>query len=808
MIFMTQKRLSVFFICLFILMNSPIFSNQRPKIGLVLDGGGALGLAHIGVLKMLDKNQIPVDFVVGTSMGGIVGALYSMGYTGDEIQKMAESLDWKYFFSDNPQRSVQPFFQKRLSGKYQIDLEAKSMIPVPPSGLIYGQKISLYFSSLAIPYEHLSHFDELPIPFRCVAVDLISGKEIVLKSGSLSMAMRSTMSIPSVFSPVKWDDYLLIDGGILNNLPVDVAKQMGADIVIAVVIEKSLLKREEINSAFHVLRQSIKIVELHQSSSQVKQADFIISPRLTNYNMFDFFFRDKLKGIIEAGNKAAEKSWPVLKEMFEKWNVLDSDFLDIKKNSVDNPIIHSLQVRGLKTIPYHEIKERLGIKKGETFESNDLKKKLNFIKQDLNLKNIDYKIIPVSSKEAKMVLTIEETGEPIIKRVSIKGNKYLPASFIKRLLGSKKDIRFQEKKITDKIMKIYSLGYFTNIRYEIIYLGKNEVQLNLFVNESRKNSFHAGIRYDNRHKIISLAAFNANNFLVPGLRSENEFQFIGLTRFDSSLYYPTRSFNVPIYPYLSLKYRDIPTQLFDGMGNIQLEFKNCGLDIGFGLGFLFLNLINSEVGFYQEFMNLNGAASEAEKMYFPDLKDGLRKICASFTIDTLNDTLLPYRGIYLKAFYEGSFKKLGSDKKYQLLGISTDLYNTYRNHTLRLYGFLGFSSDSLPLYKYFNKGSPSTFIGMGYDQVFVNEIKILRMDYQYNLSDIIHFKFMSNLAFDVEKRFPEKIYSPDILWGTGVGIMLYSPLGTAEIIYSVGSHSFKFPKKTQDVLYLTLGTKF
>jgi NTE family protein len=805
---MANQRLISCLLFISLVLSVQAFPHQRPKIGLVLDGGGALGLAHIGTLKMLDEHQIPVDYVVGTSIGGIVAALYSMGYSGDEIQKMAQKMDWKYYFSDAPERSLQPFFQKKLSGKYQFDLQAESVIPSPPSGLIFGQKITLFFTSLTIPYEDLNNFDQLPIPFRCVAVDLISGKEVILKKGSLSMAMRSTMSIPTVFSPVEWNDYLLIDGGLLNNLPVDVAREMGADIVIAVDLKKPLLKREELESAFNILRQSIKIVELDHSSTNAAQADFVISPDLRAYTMFDFFFKDKLKGIIKAGDKAAEKSWPVLKDMLEKQNVLKKDYLNHKQTSIDDPLIHSIHIKGLKTIPYREIQKRLEIQKGKPFNSALLEKKLPEVKHHLRLQSLCYEVIPVSSTEIKIVFTVEESDSPMIKQVSIIGNAKLPTPFIKGLLGLKKDTRFDELKIVDNIMKIYSLRYFKNIWYEIVLLSKNEIELKILVKESKQNSYHLGLRYDDRHKIVGAAAFNANNVLFPGLRFENEFQFIGISRFHSLLYYPTRSFDVPVYPFLNLRYKDIPTHIFDGKGNVLFNYRDRSLDFGLGVGFLFSNIINSEIGVYQEFMTLKTDAHESIRIYFPDNKASLRKILASFTLDTLDNVLLPFKGVYLKTVYEGGFKKLGSDLKYQLLSLSTDIYNTYQHHTFRFFGFFGFSSNSLPLYKYFNNGYPLSFIGMEYDQVLANRIKILRIEYRYKFNDIIHLKLMSNIAFDIERRFPEIIYSPEILWGTGAGITLYSSKGTAEIIYGIGSQSFEFPKKAQNVLYLTFGTKF
>ncbi|MBD3413808.1 MAG: BamA/TamA family outer membrane protein [Candidatus Aminicenantes bacterium] len=803
-----KKALILLFVWILVFSSQNVFCQKRPKIGLVLDGGGALGLAHLGTLRLLDKYQIPVDYVVGTSMGGLVAALYSMGYSGEDIQEMAEDMDWKSLFSDVPQRSYFPFFQKRLSGKYQFDFRADGLVPSPPSGLIYGQNISLFFTAITTPYEDLEDFDQLPIPFRCVAVDLISGKEIVLKKGSLAKAMRATMSIPTLFTPVEWKGHLLIDGGLLNNLPVDVARDMGADIVIAVDIQKPLLKQEELDSAFRVLEQSIKIAELSHSSENAKQADFLIRPDLRAYNMFDFFFKDKLKGIIRAGDQAAEQSWPQLKQMLIKQNVYKQEPVSSSPKPSESAYIHTFQIKGSRTIPYEEIKKSLDLEKGQLFQKQALKEKLIRLKTNFRLKNLETEIIPLSSKEVKLILYLEEEQAPVIQNISISGNVNLPSSFIRRLLGLKKGSRFNELSIIQKIMKIYSLRYFTHIQYKIDHLGANKIDLKLWVKESKENSFHLGLRYDDRYKIVGLAAFNANNVLFPGLRSENELQFMGLTQFHSTLFYPTRSFDVPAYPYVSLEYRNRPVHIYDGTGDIPLTYKDRGVEIGLGLGFLISNVVNSEIGIHQEFLNLRVNSSASGPVYFPDLNDSLCKVCASFTIDTLDAVLLPSKGVYLKADYQGSFKNLGSEKEYQRLGVSTDIYNTYHDHTVRFSGFLGLSSGSLPLYKFFNQSTPFSFVGMDYDQVFVNRIKTLRIDYRYRFNDLFHIQLISNIAFDVEKRLPNRTFKSDLLWGLGAGVLFNSPLGTAEVIYGLGSKSFDNPRKAQDILYITLGTRF
>lgn len=180
---------------------------------MILSGGGALGFAHIPTLKILDSLEIPIDYIAGTSMGGIAGALYSIGYSGIELEHLVKSVDWLELFSDKPNRDLIPYFLKKDDGKYQFSFGIEGNNILPPSGLIRGQKISLLLSKLTYAYEKVPDFDHLPIPYRCTAIDLITGNEVILKDGSLAKTMRSTMAIPTAFYPVAWGDSLLIDGG-------------------------------------------------------------------------------------------------------------------------------------------------------------------------------------------------------------------------------------------------------------------------------------------------------------------------------------------------------------------------------------------------------------------------------------------------------------------------------------------------------------------------------------------------------------------------------------------------------------------
>jgi NTE family protein len=201
---------------------------DRPKLGLVLEGGGALGLAHIGVITWMEEHRIPVSYVAGTSMGGLVGGIYATGRSPAEVRELVSAINWDQVMSD-----VTPFrdlsFRRKedahqVPGSLEFGLHGGLQFP---SGFNTGQEVDLILDRVALPYSELASFNDLPIPFACVATDLVSGKPHVFRNGSLALAMRSTMSLPGIFTPVRSDDHLYADGGLLNNIPIDVVVSMG-----------------------------------------------------------------------------------------------------------------------------------------------------------------------------------------------------------------------------------------------------------------------------------------------------------------------------------------------------------------------------------------------------------------------------------------------------------------------------------------------------------------------------------------------------------------------------------------------------
>lgn len=283
----------------------------RPTIGVALEGGGALGEAHVGVLKWFEEHHIPIDYIAGTSMGGLVGGLYATGKSSDDLEQILKSSDWTLLLGGGTPYQDLTFRRKEdardIPNSIQVGL--KNGVSLPP-GLNSGQAVNLMIDRETLPYSTIKSFDELPIPFRCVSTEIVSGKAYVFQDGSLSDAMRATISIPGVFAPVRRDNQIFVDGGLVDNLPTDVVRKMGADIVIAVHLQIAPAAAKEIQSAFGILGRSVELVIAETEIRGMAGADLLIKADVQDFTTMDY---EKTDQLIRVGYEAAQEKVQVLK---------------------------------------------------------------------------------------------------------------------------------------------------------------------------------------------------------------------------------------------------------------------------------------------------------------------------------------------------------------------------------------------------------------------------------------------------------------------------------------------------------------
>ena len=320
-----------------------------PQVGLALSGGGVKGFAHIGVLKVLEEINMPIDYLAGTSMGSIVGALYATGYRADALEKMTLTTDWRYFFSDTPRRRYLSMEGKRWDARYIGSLPIRPGFQVElPTGLIAGQRVADLLSHLTWPVHHIEDFTQLPIPFVCVATDLATGDAVVLNRGYLPDALRASMAVPTVFRPVQIDSLLLADGGIVRNLPAEDVRQLGADVVIGVDVSSPLKTSSELTSITKILGQTVGFQVQFSTREQREASDYLIRPEMDGISLFDF---DQIAAMIDRGEAAARAMLPELQALADSLNRLRLPPPTYKPPRADSVYINDLKIEGLHRIP-------------------------------------------------------------------------------------------------------------------------------------------------------------------------------------------------------------------------------------------------------------------------------------------------------------------------------------------------------------------------------------------------------------------------------------------------------------------------
>ena len=312
-----MKKLYILFI---LVLASLIVSaqTQRPKVAVVLSGGGAKGVAHVRALKVIEEAGIPIDMIVGTSMGSLVGGLYASGYTTHQLDSIVSTMNWMDVLTDKVDRNQRSLALKQKTEPLLIHAEfEKSPFEVLEGGFLKGNSVSYLLSELTADHLTPMNYDDLPIPFACVATDLTKNKEVVMRRGILAESLRSSMAIPGVFPPVKLDSMVLVDGGLKNNFPVDVARQMGADYVIGVSVAAEGLNYDELNSTVSVLMQVLDVVCANKVEDNISNSDVFMHVDVKGYSSASFTSR-AVDTLLVHGENAARGKWNELLALRDK----------------------------------------------------------------------------------------------------------------------------------------------------------------------------------------------------------------------------------------------------------------------------------------------------------------------------------------------------------------------------------------------------------------------------------------------------------------------------------------------------------
>lgn len=388
-----------------------VYAEARPKVALVLSGGGARGGAHVGVLKVLEDKKIPIDIIVGTSMGAFVGGLYASGRSLEDIEEMLVESNWGDFIRVDFDREDTPMRVKEndyiYQGRISFGINSNSKM-VLPTGVFKRQPLLLKFMKEAQASQSIKDFDEFPIPFRAVATDIKNGKSVVLSHGSLARAMYASSSIPGAFQPLLIDGVELVDGGVSDNLAVKLAKEMGADIVIAVDVSENFKEDLDVNSYFVVLSQLVDILmrkNVNESILELSETDILLTPDLSGFGGLD---ADRYSLIIQRGERVASESY---ESKLKHLSLSDEEYDKYKKNkrSVNNiepPIIDEIKIINHTYINDESIRKRIKLKVGDRLDEQTIRDNLIHLYNMTIFDSVDYEL---EEKDGKNILTIITT---------------------------------------------------------------------------------------------------------------------------------------------------------------------------------------------------------------------------------------------------------------------------------------------------------------------------------------------------------------------------------------------------------------
>jgi NTE family protein len=470
---------------------------STPKIGLVLSGGGAKGFAHIGVLRVLEQAGVKVDYIAGTSMGAVVGGLYSSGYSATQIDSIFYNTDFDELLQDYIPRSSKSFYEKRNDQMYALTLpfnKLKIGIPIALSKGMYNYNL---LSKLTHKVRYVRDFSKLPIPFFCIATDIEKGEQVILKEGYLAQAMLASSAFPSLFSPVEIDGKLLIDGGVVNNYPVEEIRKMGAEIVIGVDVQDDLKDRNSLNDATRILVQITNLDMIKVMKEKQELTDIYIKPDVKNYGVISF---SEGRDIIKKGEEATFAVYEQIKKLVDSSEIYKTTQLNVRKDSLK---IKNISIDKLENYTRAYILGKLNFKNGKKISYENLKTGINNINATQNFSRISYTL---EGKENEDELKLSLTENPT--KTFLKFGLHYDGLYKSAVLAN----ITQKKTLFKNDVLSLDVGLGDNIRYNLDYYIDNGFYWSFGI-KSRFNTFNKNVITDFRNGEI-LSQLNLNNINI------------------------------------------------------------------------------------------------------------------------------------------------------------------------------------------------------------------------------------------------------------------------------------------------------
>ena len=542
---------------------------KQPKVGLVLSGGGAKGFAHIGVLKEIDKAGLQLDYIGGTSMGAIIGGLYAVGYSGNQIEEIMLNTNFLALLRDKLPRKAETFFEKEYGEKTFFTLPVDKGKIGLPRAISTGQNVLNFLLELFDTTEAYQDFSKLPIPFFCIATDLENGAPVLLEEGSLPLALRASGSFPSLLNPVAIDGKLLTDGGIANNLPASVMKDKGVDIVIGVNVEGKLFQKEKLNSVVSVLNQIMSYPMYRNTDEEIKKLDVYIHPEIYKYTVVDF---DKKAQILEKGTVAAKKFTAVFEEIAMRQ--VEKKRRKMKIFPIKKLLISEIGVQGIQNYTRAYILGKLKMKVGDRLSRKEITAKIHSLSATRNYNRIEYYLSENVHGSYRLDFKVKEANESANLKLGVRYDllykSSILATYSQKHLFKKNDLLSVDMILGDNIR--YNLNYFVDNGFYISYgfrsrynhfrtnskfnqvsdlpkvnsinLGYSDITNQAFFQTTYSRKFALGIGIEHKWIRASTATLAATTAPVTIIDENNYWSAFGYLKLDTydKKYFPTKGY--------------------------------------------------------------------------------------------------------------------------------------------------------------------------------------------------------------------------------------------------------------------------
>ena len=831
---------------------------------LVLSGGGARGLAHIGVIKALEDEKIPIDMIVGTSIGSVIGGLYASGYSTDEIESIFREIDWDTIYRDEAERTSMLMGQKGKDDRYLVTIRFEGLNPYIPPAFSPGQKILNVLSEILLraPYHPHDSFNDLKIKFRAVATDLISGRQIVLDHGNIAECIHGSMAVPLLFSPIDLDTLLLVDGGLRSNLPVNVAVDEGADFIIAVDITAQLRSKDEISVPWQIVDQATTIMADLSNKLQSQQADVVIRPDLSEFVSSNFTDLDTLIkigyqtaieniGIIKRkSNLATSDSLPffindlvhiicnepeVIKKLVncdsiinKKGTLITDDIIENDLNSLmSTGYINSITVSSdslnlfynLSSFPRFSGLELTGV---SLFNPDTLISKLGFANNDIfnyivfnewleflinQYRDAGYSLTRidtiVTDGLGKYYVTLDEG---MIDSILVEGNKKTLDYVILRDFNVLRENVFNWSPVQDAIDKAYATQLFDRVGVHIVQ-NDNANFLKIKVKEKSSFLLRLGGKVDIDRKSQLYLEVGDENILGTGIKALSigrigiKDTYFGVDLRDDRIF--TTFFTIILKGYTS---REINPYTVDRniIGDYNEDRTGVSLRIGYQM---------QSLGQMSGEIRLENVKNFTEdEMVNIDQNIELRTFAIRSITDRRDKIDFTKKGIYTHwAWESGNQLLLNSQESFSKAYINIKGYQTWLNrHTLQFRVNVGLGDKSIPFSEYFRLGGLHDFFGLKENQYYGKQLFIGSLGYRFCLpgnlskSTILFDDLFLGIRYDIGGLWnePQLVFKRDDFFA-GYGAYLAASTFLGPLYLAWGKTT-----RNDEMLYLSLGFSF